>query len=70
MDLPDKSYFCSCDEFYGKILISGFHHEKLYIYDRFSDNYTQPNILLVSKYSKLIFKHQRRAYIINLCCYV
>ncbi|CAG9329598.1 unnamed protein product [Blepharisma stoltei] len=65
MSLPVKSYYCSCEVFNGVILIYGYHHEVLYIYDPAIDIFTDVNVPFVRLAYKIIIKVNNRGYILD-----
>ncbi|CAG9331260.1 unnamed protein product [Blepharisma stoltei] len=63
-DLQEPGTFSNCDSYKGKILLSGIKHSKLYIYDTFSECYTDL-LQLTPDSCKIICVGNSRGYVLQ-----
>ncbi|CAG9321698.1 unnamed protein product [Blepharisma stoltei] len=61
-DIPDYSWCC---EFFSMILVSSLGNSIVYLYDIYSNSYSDLPLNLSDSSAKLIFKHKEKAYLIE-----
>lgn len=63
--MPRPSTRCSCAIYKDKILVSGYHHSKVYVYDTFTNSYSELPLNFSSYRTKILHVKGSRALIVE-----